>query len=38
MDRIKYQEILESIKIPDGMTQEEMANALKPLNIALGRD
>ena len=35
MDRIKYQEILESIKIPDGMTQEEMANALKPLNIAL---
>ena len=24
MDRIKYQEVLESIKIPDGMTQEEM--------------
>lgn len=35
MDRIKYQEVLESIKIPDGMTQEEMLNALKPLNIAL---
>ena len=35
MDRIKYQEVLESIKIPDGMTQEEMVDALKPLNIAL---
>ena len=35
MDRIKYQEVLESIKIPDGMTQEEMVDALKPLNIVL---
>lgn len=35
MDRIKYQKVLESIKIPDGMTQEEMLNALKPLNIVL---
>ncbi|MBQ0089249.1 MAG: DUF2971 domain-containing protein [Prevotellaceae bacterium] len=35
MDRHKYQEILESIQIPEGMTQEEMLNVLKPLNIAL---
>lgn len=35
MDRHKYQEILESIQIPEGMTQEEMLKVLKPLNIAL---
>lgn len=35
MDRIKFQEILESIKIPDGMSQEDMLKVLKPLNIAL---
>lgn len=35
MDRVKYQEILESIKIPEGMSQEEMLVFMKPLNIAL---
>lgn len=35
MDRVKYQEILESIKIPEGIPQEDMMMALRPLNIAL---
>lgn len=35
MDRHKYQEILESIKIPDGVSQEDLLTALRPLNIAL---
>ena len=35
MDRVKYQEILESIIIPDGMSQDDMMMALRPLNIAL---
>lgn len=35
MDRLKYQEILESIKIPEGMSQEEMLVIMRPLNIAL---
>lgn len=35
MNRHKYQEILEAIKIPDGMPQEDMLEVLKPLNIAL---
>ena len=35
MDRIKFQKILESLKISDGMTQEKILNVLKPLNIAI---
>ena len=35
MDRISFQEILESIKISDGMSQKDMLKVLKPLNIAL---
>ena len=35
MDRINFQEILESTRIPDGMSQEDMLEILKPLNIAL---
>lgn len=35
MDRVKYQEILESIKVPEGISQEEMVAMLRPLNIAL---
>lgn len=35
MNRHKYQEILESIKIPDEASQEDMLTALRPLNIAL---
>lgn len=35
MDRISFQEILESIKISDGMSQEDILKVLKPLNIAL---
>lgn len=35
MDRLKYQEILESIKISEGMSQEDMLVTMRPLNIAL---
>ena len=35
MDRISFQEILESIKISDEMSQEDMLKVLKPLNFAL---
>lgn len=35
MDRLKFQELLETIKIPYGMTQEEMIKVLRPINIAL---
>lgn len=35
MDRINFQEILESTTIPDGISQEDMLEILKPLNIAL---
>lgn len=35
MDRVKYQKILESIIIPDGIGHEDMMTALRPLNIAL---
>lgn len=35
MDRVKFQKILESIIIPDGMGQEDVMVALRPLNIAL---
>lgn len=35
MDRLKYQEILESIKIPYWMSMKDMLRILEPLNIAI---